>query len=152
MSQIGLPETWRFACFNGTGVAISNVPTGLPRVSGRRVRFDATGTLSYEAAESTFYSFAATSIGSNSYIAGSTFSNTVSAWLGGEFLFSAFASGGASGNLNLYLEVSPDGGTTWPTPVSAAGPGGGILLAVIGFTNVTGASTASTVQRIVFEL
>jgi hypothetical protein len=152
MSQIGLPETYRFGVYNGTGQAISNFPTGLPRLSGRRVRFDATGTLSYEAAALTFFSFAAASIGSTSYITGSTLSNTVSAWLGGEFLLSAFASGGASGNLNLYLEISPDGGTTWPTPVSANGPGGGILIAVMGFGSTTTTSTASTVQRVAFEL
>lgn len=129
------------------------MPTGLPRLSGRRVRFDSTGLLSYETAQVTFFSFAATSIGNGSYIAGSTFSNTLSAWGGGEFLFSAFASGGASGELTLYLEVSPDGGTTWPTPASAAGPGGGILVAAMGFFNIANvASTASTVQRIGFEL
>jgi hypothetical protein len=110
------------------------------------------GTLSFESTETTFFSFAAASIGNNSYIAGSTLSNTVSGWLGGDFVFSAFASGNASGNLNLYLELSTDGGTTWPTPASANGPGGGILIAVIGYASTTTASTASTVQRIAFEL
>ena len=154
MSVLGLPADWRFAVFNGTGIAISNAPTGLPRVSGRRVRIDATtGFLSYEAAETTFFSFAAASIGNNSYIVGDTsFSNTVSSWMAGDFLLSAFASGNASGSLNLYLEISTDGGTTWPTPVSANGPGGGILVATIGFGSLTTISTASTLQRIVFEL
>lgn len=152
MSQIGLPADWRFACFNQTGIAISNAPTGLPRISGKRVRFDATGTLSYEASETTFLSFAQTSVGNNSYVVGSTFSNAVSTWLGGEFLASCFASGNASGNVNFYLEVSPDGGTTWPTPASANGAGGAILIAVIGWASTTTASTASTVQRIAFEL
>ena len=62
-------------------------------------------------------------IGSASYVTGSTFSNTASLWLFGDFLFSAFGSGNASGNLNVYLEISPDGGTTWPSPVSANGAG-----------------------------
>jgi hypothetical protein len=152
MSRIGLPETFRFAILNSTGIAISNAPTGLPRVSGRRVRFDGTGTLSYEAAQFVFFSFAAASIGNNSYIAGSTLSNTASAWMGGEFLFSAFASGGASGALTCYLEISPDGGTTWPTPASAANPGGGIIVGVLGFASTTVWSTASTTQRLNFEL
>lgn len=128
------------------------MPVGLPRVSGRRVRFDATGTLSYEATETIFLSFSQTSVGNNSYVVGSTFSNTASAWLGGEYLFSAFAPSNTSGNLNLYMEISPDGGTTWPTPASANGPGGGILVAVMGFASTTTASTASTTQRIAFEL
>jgi len=148
MSLIGLPDTFRFAVFNNTGIAISNVPTGLPRASGRRVRYDSTGVLSYETTEFTFFSFAATSLGSNSYVAGSTLSNTNSNWLAIDGLFSCFASGNASGNVFLYLENSPDGGTTWPTPASANGPGGALLVAVIGYGSTTVASTASTVQRI----
>lgn len=137
---------------NATGQSISNAPVGLPRVSGRRVRFDSAGSLSYESTEFTFFSFAAASIGNNSYITGSTLSNTVGAWLGGEFLVSCFAPSNTSGNLNVYLEISPDGGTTWPTPASANNPGGGILLATLGFFSTTTASTASTVQRLGFEL
>lgn len=151
MSQIGLPETFRFACFNSVGSAIpSNFS---PTVSGRRVRFDSTGALSFEAASFTFLSFGATtSIGNNSYVTGSTFSNTASGWLGGDFLFSCFASGNASGNLTLYMEISPDGGTTWPSPASANGAGGGIVVAVAGFASTTTASTASTTRVIAFEL
>src|SRR5262245_11086204 len=110
MSLIGLPDTYRFAVFNNTGIAISNAPTGLPRASGRRVRYDPNGVLSYESSEFTFFSFAATSIGSNSYIAGSTLSNATTNWIAIEGLFSCFASGNASGNVFLYLEGSPDGG------------------------------------------
>ena len=152
MSSLGLPETYRFAILNVTGITISNSPTGLPRVSGRRVRYNTTGALSYEAAEFTFFSFAATTVATNTYVAGSTLSNALSLWTGGEFLFSSFASGGASGTLNLYLEISPDGGTTWPHAASANNPGGGILVAMMQFANVVGLSTASTVQRVVFEL
>ena len=150
MSLAGLPETFRLAVFNGTGIAISNAPTGLPRASGRRLRFDSTGTLSYEAAEFTFFSFAAASIGANSYITGSTLSNTASNWLALDGIFSCFASGNASGNIYLYLEASPDAGTTWPTPASANGPGGAFLVAVIGYGSTTTVSTASTTQRINF--
>lgn len=153
MSQIGLPETYRFAVFNQTGIAISNAPIGMPTCSGRRVRFDSNGTLSYEAAVFTFFSTNQASIGANSYVAGSTLSNTASAWLGGDFNFSAFASGNASGNLVLYLEMSPDGGTTWPSPASANGQGGGIIVAVAGYGSVANvASTASTTRIVNFEL
>ncbi len=150
MSLIGLPETYRFGVFNQTGIAISNAPTGLPRASGRRLRFDATGTLSYEAAEFTFLSFSQASVGNNSYVVGSTLTNTASAWLAIDGVFSCFASGNASGSVYLYLEASPDGGTTWPTPASANGPGGGFLVAIIGYGSTTTASTASTVQRYYF--
>ena len=151
MSMVGLPESFRFACFNGTGIAIASNTT--PTCSGRRVRFDSTGTLSYEGASFNFLSFGTTlSIGNNSYVTGSTFSNTASGWLGGEFLFSAFASGNASGNLTLFMEISPDGGTTWPSPASANGAGGGIVVAVIGFASTTTASTASTTRVQAFEL
>jgi hypothetical protein len=117
------------------------------------VRFDSTGTLSFEAASFVFFSMAGTvSIAANSYVTGSTLSNTVSGWLGGEFNFSAFASGNASGNLVLYLETSPDGGTTWPSPASANGAGGGMIVAVLGFASTTTASTASTTRVVNFDL
>ena len=151
MSMIALPETFRFSVFNSVG---SSIPSAFqPSVSGRRVRFDSTGTTSYEAAAFTFLSLGTTlSIGQNSYVTGSTFSNTASGWLGGEFLFSAFASGNASGNITLYMEMSPDGGTTWPSPASANGVGGGIVVAVIGYASTTTASTASTTRVQAFEL
>ena len=152
MSLIGLPESFRFSFFNQVG---SSIPSAFqPSVSGRRVRFDSTGTLSYEAAVFTFLSLGTTlSIGNNSYVTGSTWSNTLSAWLGGEFNFSAFASGNASGNVVLYLEASPDGGTTWPSPASANGAGGGVVVAVIGYGSVVNvASTASTTRVAYFDL
>ncbi len=79
MSQIGLPETYRFSVFNSTGISIASGTQ--PSVVGRRSRYDSTGTLSYEAASFGFFSMAATiSIAANSYVTGSTFSNTASAW------------------------------------------------------------------------
>lgn len=153
MSTIGLPETFRFAVFNQTGISISNAPTGLPTCSGRRVRFDSNGNLSYEGSVFTFFSTAQASIGANSYVTGSTLSNTASTWLAGEFIFSAFASGNASGNLVLYLEESPDAGTTWPSPASANGQGGGMIVAVLGYASVANAaSTASTTRVVNFDV
>ena len=152
MSLIGLPETYRFAVFNQTGIALNSAQQ--PGVQGRRVRFDSTGTLSYEAAVFTFLSIGTTtSIAANSYVTGSTWSNTASAWLGGEFFMSAQTVSNASGNVVLYLEASPDGGTTWPSPASANGAGGGIVVAVIGFGSVANvASTASTARIAYFDL
>ncbi len=156
MSLLGLPQDFRFAIFNTTGITVSNFPNSAPMVTGRRVRFDSTGTLSYEATTTSFFSPASLSggvnIGNNSYITGSVFSNTVSTWLGGEFLFSAGTVSNASGNLVLYLEFSPDGGTTWPSPASANGAGGGMVVAVLGFASTTTISTASTNRNVIFSL
>ena len=156
MSQLGLPQDWRFAIFNQTGITVSNAPNSGPTVVGRRVRFDSTGTLSYEAAHVSFFSISSLSgganIGNNSYVTGSNFSNTVSTWLGGEFVFSAGTVSNASGNITLYLEFSTDGGVTWPSPASANGAGGGMVIAVLGFASTTTASTASTNRNVVFEL
>ena len=153
MSLIGLPETWRFSIWNNLGSAISNAPVGLPTVTGRRVRFDANGALSYEAAVFSFFGpGAAASLANNGFLTGPTWSNTASLYLTGDFQFSAFASGGLSGTLALYLEISPDGGTTWPTPTSANALGGGQLLVGMGFASTTTNSTASTTQRIDFTI
>lgn len=152
MSTIGLPETYRFAVFNQTGITVSDAPVGRPSVSGRRVRFDSNGSLSYEAAVFTFFSMTST-MGANAYVTGSTLSNTVSTWLSLEGIFSAFASGNASGNLVLYLEESPDGGSTWPVAASANGQGGGIIVAVVGYGSVANvASTASTTRIVNFDV
>ncbi len=159
MSQVGLPESYRFCVFNQTGITISNLAAGSekpPTISGRRVRFDSTGTLSFEAASFVFFSVTSLSnnnnIGNNSYVAGSTLSNTVSGWLGGEFSISVGTLSNASGNVTVYLETSVDGGTTWPSPASANGAGGGIVIAVVGFASTTTASTASTTRVVAFEL
>lgn len=157
MSMIGLPETYRFGLFNTTGATISNGPATQPgpTISGRRVRFDTTGTLSFEAASFVFFSVTSLSggnIGANSYRTGSTWSNTVSGWLGGEFSISSFGQSGCSGDLVVYMETSVDGGTTWPSPASANGTGGGIIVAVVGFASTTTASTASTTRVIAFEM
>lgn len=148
---MGCLKPFRFCIFNQVGSALPSAQQ--PSVSGRRVRFDSTGTLSYEGAVFTFLSLGTTlSIGNNSYVTGSTWSNTASAWLGGEFHFSAFASGNASGTIALYLEVSPDGGTTWPSPASANGAGGGMLVTNLTFASTTTASTASTTRVVQFDL
>ena len=156
MSQIGLPESFRFGLFNQTGATISNAANQPgPTISGRRVRFDSTGTLSFEGTSFVFFSVTSLSggnIGANSYRTGSTWSNTASGWLGGEFSVSSFAPTGASGNLVVYLETSVDGGTTWPSPASANGAGGGIIVAVLGWASTTTASTASTTRIVAFEL
>ena len=157
MSQGALGAASRFGIYNTTGITISNGPSGFPTIVGMRARFDTTGALSYEnggVSFTVFYSNVAgvSVIGAASYVTGSAFSNTASLWLFGDFLFSAFASGNASGNLNVYLEISPDGGTTWPSPFSANGLGGGVLIATLAFASTTTASTASTIRSTTFEL
>ena len=153
MSLLGFPETFRFAVFNGMNSSISDAPIGLPTVTGRRVRFDTNGALSYEAAAFSFFGpGATTSLAANGYLTGTTWSNTASAWLGGDFNLSAFASGNLSGTVALYLEASPDGGTTWPSPVSGNGAGGGMLVATIDFASTTSAATASTTRIVNFTV
>lgn len=150
MSQQTLPPVWRFAIFsNGLGSSISNAPIGLPTVNAVRFRFDSTGSAIFDS-NTVFFSSLQASIGSNSYVVGSSFSNT-SGWLGLDGLFSAFASGNLSGSLDLYLEASPDS-AVWPSPASANGRGGGILIASIGFGSTVTVSTASTTRTAYFTL
>ncbi len=151
MSQIGLPETYRFCILNTTAVAINSGTT--PTLDGRRVRFDSNGFLSFESAMTTFFSLGTTtSIANGGYAVGSTLSNTLSEWTGGDYLLSCYTLSNASGNIILFLEVSPDSGTTWPTPASTNNPGGGIIIATAAFGSTTTLSTASTVQRVALEL
>lgn len=150
MSLLALPLTFRFAVFNGTSGAISNAPIGLPTINGVRVRYDSSGAPVFDS-NVTFFSTAQASIGAFSYVIGSAFSNTTNAFLGGDFFFSAFASGGLSGPIYAFLEFSPDG-TNWPTPASQNGQGGGLIVATLGFASSTTASTASTTRVQYFTL
>lgn len=152
MSLVALPNTFRFAVFNQTGSSISDAPVGLPTVVGQLVRFDTAGSAVFGSLGVSFFGpGGAASLANNGYLTGPTFSNA-SGWLGGDFQFSAFASGNASGPLSLFLEASPDSGTTWPVAASANGPGGGLIVAAIGFASTTTASTASTTRIVNFAL
>lgn len=147
MSIFALPPFFRFALFNQVGSAISNFPVGMPTVDGVLVHFDTTGSAMFNSLV-TFFSTAQASIGNNSYVAGSTFSNT-SGWMTGDFVVSVFASGNASGSVTIFLETSLSG-TSWPSPASANGFGGGIVVVAVGFASTTTASTASTTRIVNF--
>jgi hypothetical protein len=155
MSFLALPQDYRFAILNlaGPGNASSFTLSGAgvfaPTIVGRRMRFDTNGLPAYESSTTTFFSLTQTGLSTGSYFAGSQFSNFSSLWLGGEFLISTGCAGSnASGSLIFFIETSPDGGTTWPTPASGGGssitlPGGATVVAAIGF-----GSTASVISNL----
>ena len=149
MSVFALPQFFRFAIFNQVGSSISTAPVGMPTVDGVLMHYDANGSAVYDS-NVTFFCTAQASIGNNSYVTGSTFSNT-SGWLTGDFLISVFASGNASGSVSVFFETSLNG-ISWPNAASANGLGGGFVVAAAGFGSTTTASTASTTRQINFNV
>lgn len=122
-----LPQNYRFVVLNGSGVSIANA--GDATVKARRFKLDNQGALVYEGSEGSAYSNAG-SISNNSYDVGTTLSNATGLYLGGDFLFSVvIGSGSPSGRVDLILERSTDGGTTWDTHAEAE------VVASIAFTS-----------------
>lgn len=131
MSQIGLPETWRFVVKNETG---QNLSGGDVRVTAIRTKLDNVGALEFEASQARLFSMTS-ALADGGFEVGSTQSNIVDKFLGGDFLMEAFASGGASGDITLYFQNSPDDGTTFPTD------GAGDIVQVINFVSTEASST-----------
>lgn len=102
-----LGHTYRVQAYNGTGVSCTVA------VTGRRFKFDSDGAITFDT-ESTEFASAAVSNGSAS--SGVTRDNSSDKFVGGEFTITAtIGSGSPSGNVEIYVQRSTDGGTTWPS-------------------------------------
>lgn len=102
---------YRFTAYNACGqtVAIGGVV-----LKGRRWKFGSTGALVYEGSEASLLSNAST-IANAGYASSSGVDNSTDLFIGGDFELTFTAPASASGDLTIYLDVSTDGGTTWPT-------------------------------------
>lgn len=128
--MIGLPHTYRFTAYNGTGVSIA---AGAVKVYARRRRIAATdGQLFHETTEAVVYTNAG-AIAHTAQEVGATISNATDKWLSGDFVFEITITGAPTGDAFLYLERSTDaGGTHWGETAFAA---------VVGKLTLTAAST-----------
>jgi hypothetical protein len=125
-----LGATYRIHCENKTGVAFGATDT--ITIKTKRFNFSSTGQRTAESAEATITpANFGNSLASNGTISGSTQDNTAAStfWLGGEIKFTvALTTATPNGNVNFYMQVSTDGGTTWPDAST------GELIASIKFT------------------
>lgn len=116
---MALGKNYRFVVQNNTGVTL---PANRINITGRRWNFDISGLQNWESAESTFVASgdgqtASAILTNQSYGASSGLENGGSKYLGGTFKLKASWNGAGvtpNGTVVVFLQRSPDNGTTWP--------------------------------------
>lgn len=110
-----LGSTYRFTAINNTGVAFG--AGDAVTIKAIRWNVDSSGARVAEAPEATVASAILSSVASGSSANGATQDNTAAGakWLGGDFSVDVLMNTGSpSGTVDIYYEISTDGGTTWP--------------------------------------
>ena len=107
MSALG--NYWRFQVKNVTGSASGATAS---TIKGQRWKPGSAGEADYEGSEQTFLSEA--SIASGGYANGTAYNNDSSAGYYGLAGLITIVNGTSAGNYEVYIQQSPDGGTTWP--------------------------------------
>lgn len=107
MSALG--RSWRFQVRNTTGTT-----SGACSIDGYRWKPGTSGEADYETSPVSF--FTASSIASGAYANGNTYNNddTGAGFYGLSGLMTML-NGSGTGNFEIYIQQSSDGGTTWPT-------------------------------------
>src|SRR5262245_45894083 len=108
-TDMGLPRNYRFTVKNGTGQTIA---ANAVKVFARRHKFTSSGALSYEGSEATLMDNGST-IGNGSYASSSGVDNSSDKYTGGAFIFNVTAPASSNVNVDLYLDLSTDGGSAW---------------------------------------
>lgn len=100
-----LSSHYRIQIANNTGV------TATVSITAKRFKY-ASDALVYESSASTLA--ASMSVTTAGYNATATVDNTTNLYLGGDFAVEVTVSGSPSGTVQMRLQRSVDGGTTWP--------------------------------------
>jgi hypothetical protein len=106
-----LPQAWRIQAQNSTGVAFGASDT--LEVTGQAWYINSSGALTYEANTVFLPATSGNSLASGGFANGTT--QTGNTYFGLAALGEASISTATpAGNINFFLQYSPDGGTTWP--------------------------------------
>ncbi len=107
-----LGKTFRLVIQNATGSALGAGDTAT--VTGILKNFSSSGVLTFSTTQ-TLFNTSIASLASNGYQYGTAFDNSASGaqWLEGDLL-AVVTITPATGQLNWWIQESPDGGTTWP--------------------------------------
>lgn len=111
MSALG--ERWRVAVWNASGITL---PAGGITVRYRRWRFDSSGVYIPESSGQSVAVGASLVSGAGASSAAITNNGAGEQWLGADFIIEMPAltgTAGASATIEVYLQVSTDGGTAW---------------------------------------
>ncbi len=126
-----LPKTYRLQVVNNTGVALA-ASDSITITAVRKNVSPSTALAVYEASAATLITGGA-SLASGAALNGATQDNTAAGtgWFEGDcYLTGTISTATPAGNLDVYLQFSPDGGTTWPAQ------GTGELVGLLYFTAV----------------
>ncbi|MHB8914428.1 MAG: hypothetical protein ACYC4K_01295 [Thiobacillus sp.] len=105
-----LNATYRIQVQNSTGAAFGASDT--ISVLGVLYSFSSTGVLTYSAETTLLPTTSGNSLAAGAFANGAT--QTGNTNLGGNAIATASITPTPTGNLNFFLQISPDGGTTWP--------------------------------------
>lgn len=107
-----LGPTYRFTIYNALGQTLAaNAVTILQR----RWKFATDGSITDEASGTADILSQTSAVANTVYKAGVTQDNTGNKYIGGIFEIKVTAPASSNGTVDIYLEKSVDGGTTWPS-------------------------------------
>jgi hypothetical protein len=101
-----LPRNYRITALNDTGASVDIT------VTARRWKFGTGGAAEYEAAEATLLT--ASAVADAALATGTAQDNSADGYIGAS-LHVATTGTGTANVVTIFLEVSTDGGVTWPT-------------------------------------
>jgi hypothetical protein len=112
-----LPATIRYQVQNATGVAFGAADT--LTLTGKHLQLTfSTGVMAFTTQSTPLAAASGNSLASGGFATSATIDTTASGtqtYVQGDLLLSATISTATpAGNLNVYMQESPDGGTTWP--------------------------------------
>ena len=105
-----IPQTWRIQVQNATTVLFAATDT--ITVTGQGKYVSSAGALTYGANTTFLPSTSGNNLAIGGFANGPTQTNTL--FFGLDLIASASITPTPAGNLNFFLQYSPDGGTTWP--------------------------------------
>jgi len=123
-----LQVTYRFAVKNATGSAFGAGDS--LTITAKRWKFNSSGAFIPEAFEATVFNVSVASLANNTWVNGATIDNSTDGYLGGEFVITPSIT--PAGNVEIWMQYSTDGGTTWNTD------GKGRRLAIVSGTSKVG--------------
>ena len=114
-----LPEDFKFHIYNDTGVTIefsTDGPNNTFTIKSRGWKYGTDGAVTYDTSENTWFADPTADLATATGLeAASAVDNGTDLWVGAHCIASLVTDAATDGNLEIYMEASTDGGTTYPS-------------------------------------
>lgn len=114
-----LGRHWRFRIVNNTGATIqfsADDANNTFTIDGRSYLIDpSTGKISWESSEQTVFADPTSDLSDGASLAGATQDNSSDGYTGFKGIATLLTDAAVDGQIDIYLEESTDGGSTWPS-------------------------------------